>query len=60
MVDDLTAPGDEPGAFTNGQFAEEDAILNMLPVILQELEQTVPPLVLRNVVGAEVAVARCA
>jgi hypothetical protein len=58
VVHDLTTPGDEPGAFANGQFAEKNAVLNMLAVILEQLEQTVPPLVLRDVVGAEVAVAR--
>jgi hypothetical protein len=58
VVDDFTTPGNEPGTFANGQFAEENAVLNMFPMILEELEQTIPPLVLRDIVGAEVAVAR--
>ena len=53
-VDDFVGDGGKPFDFAAGQRAEKHAELNMLAMVLEELEQLGPPLVIRNVVGAEV------
>ena len=53
-MDDFTGNGRKALEFTASQRAQKHAELNMLAMVLEELEQLGPPLVIRNVVGAEV------
>ena len=53
-MDDFISNGGESFDFAAGQRAEKHAELNMLAMVFEELKQLGPPLVIRNVVGAEV------
>ena len=48
---------DQATLFFLGEFAEKDAELHMFTVILEEIEELVPSLVLRDIVGAKVELA---
>ena len=54
FVEDGAAESLELDKFRLGQFAEKNAELNMLAMVLQGLEHTGPALVVGHVVGAEV------
>ena len=54
LMDDFTGNGRKALEFTASQRAQKHAELNMLAMVLEELEQLGPPLVVRDVVGAEV------
>ena len=61
LVEDFFADGKQAGVFGGGQFAEENAELDVLAVVLERFEQAITPAVSffgrAHIVGAEVEAA---
>jgi hypothetical protein len=54
VVDDGAAEGDEAGVFWRGEFAEEQAELDVFAVVFEDIEEAGTAFIVCDVVGAEV------